>query len=238
MKIRFFTPLSLGVSAMLIATCGYAGAQTTPQDTQTTQQTRQTAEQPMTGNNQVATPDQNATVPPNTKLVSVNATLEDGLNSKDATQGQTVKAKLTDSAKTENGMKLDKGTVLLGKVEQVQKSSNSGPSKISVTFDQAKLKDGRTVPVKATLLAAYPPSAGNYYPADNSTGMTISSQKGFISPDRKVVQQPGTLGNVAMHSAVRSNTSGTFTSPDRNINLKSGTRLQIAVAPASSGTMG
>ncbi len=232
MKIRFFTPLSLGVSAMLIATCGYAGAQTSPQNTQAAQQTEQTQ--------QNATPneDQSATVPPNTKLVSVNATLEHSLNSKDAAQGQTVKAKLTDSAKTENGMKLEKGTVLLGKVEQVQKSTDNSPAKLSVTFDQAKLKDGRTVPVKATLLAAYPPNGGNYYPYTASSGMTLGTKQQSVSPDRKVDQEPGALGNVSMHSAVQSDTSGTFTSKDGNINLRKGTQLQIAVAPAASGSMG
>ena len=216
MKIRFFTPLSLGVSAMLIATCGYAGAQTTPQNTQTTQTAQQTQQ----------------------SLVSVNATLEHGLNSKDATQGQTVQAKLTDSAKTENGMKLDKGTVLLGKVEQVQKSTDNSPAKLSVTFDQAKLKDGRTVPVKATLLAAYPPNGGNYYPYTGSSSMTLGTQNQTVSDDRKVDQEPGALGDVAMHSAVQDNTSGTFTNKNGNINLRKGTQLQIAVAPAASGSMG
>jgi len=232
MKIRFFTPLSLGVSAMLIATCGYAGAQTTPQSTQTPQQAEQTQ--------QNATPNenQNATLPPNTKLVSVNATLEHSLNSKDATQGQTVQAKLTDNAKTENGMKLDKGTLLLGKVEQVQKSNDNGPAKLSVTFDQAKLKDGRIVPVKATLLAVYPPNGGNYYPSTGSSSMTLGTQQESISADKKVDQEPGPLGNVSMQSAVQSDTSGTFTSTDRNINLRKGTQLQIAVAPAASGSMG
>lgn len=213
MKIRFFTPLSLGVSAMLIATCGYAGAQTTPQNTQTTQQTQQ-------------------------NLVSVNATLEHSLNSKDATQGQSVQAKLTDSAKTENGMKLDKGTVLLGKVEQVQKSTDNSPAKLSVTFDQAKLKDGRTVPVKATLLAAYPPNGGNYYPYTGSSSMMLGTQQQSVSPDQKVDQEPGALGDVAMHSAVQNNASGTFSKKDGNFSLKKGTQLQIAVAPAASGSMG
>lgn len=214
MNFRFFKSSSLAVSAMVVAVCSYAGAQTAPQNN-------------MEQNAPPATQQQAQ----NLKLVSAGAQLTHDLNTKDAAQGQMVTAKLTTNVKTASGMKLDKGTVLTGKVEQVKKSEDKGPSRLSIVLDQARLKDGRTIPVKATLLGAYPASTGEDYADNGMNGPMIAGQPHFIPSDQKIDQEPGTLSHVTMKSAVQSNASATFTSNDRNINLKRGTRLQIAIAP-------
>jgi hypothetical protein len=121
--------------------------------------------------------------------------------------------------------------MLMGKVEQVQMSSNHGPAKISLVFDQARLNDGHKIPVKATLLGAYPANAGQYYADTSSNGSLVAGQPHFIPADQKIDQEPGTLSHVSMHSSVGSNASGVFMSTDRNFNLKKGTELQIALAP-------
>ena len=214
MTKHFFKP-SLAGMAMLAAMCGYAAAQTATNTSPATQQSSQnTAAMQSTQNLQ---------------MVSANAQLVKSVNSKDASQGQTVKAKLTSSVRAANGVKLDKGTMLIGKVEQVRKSNNDGPAKLSLGFDRAQLKDGKTVPVKATLLGAYP-SANWVDPTATSSLMPL--QPHTIPSDRKVDQQPGTLSHVAMHSSVQSNASGVFTNKDGNVNLKRGTRLQVAIAPS------
>lgn len=222
MKLHLFKPSSLGISAMVLAVSSYAGAQTTPR----------AMEQP---------------VPPvaqqqaqNLKLVSTDARLTHDLNARNAAQGQKVTAKLSSDVKAANGIKLDKGTVLTGKVEQVQKSNDNGPSRISIVLNQARLKDGRTIPVKTTLLGAYPSSSGDYYADSGTNGALIAGQPHSIGPDKTIDQEPGTLSHVAMESAVQSNASGTFTSNDGDVNLKRGTKLQIAIAPmtGSNGSAG
>lgn len=209
MKTHFLRPTFLGVSAMLIATCGYAGAQTA----QSTQ----------------------AESSRNLQLVSASAQLTHKIDTKTAREGQTVKAKLTSNVKTVEGMKLDKGTMLLGKVEQVQRSNDNGPSRLSIVFDEARLKDGKTIPVKATLLGAYPSNAGEYYAETGTNGALMPGEPYRISDEQKIDQMPGTLGHVGMHSAVQSNVSATFVSMDRNIDLKQGTRLQVAISPLTAG---
>lgn len=206
MKSSFLRPSFLGISAMLIATCAYAGAQVSPQNTQ-------------------------ETTPQKVQLVSANAQLVQRLDSKNATQGQTVSAELTSDVKAADGVKLDKGTVLMGKVEQVQRSNDKGPSQLSIVFDQARLKDGHTIPVKATLLGAYPASTGSF----DASGNLLAQQPHFIPTDQKIDQLPGTLSHVAMQSAVQSKTSGTFVSKDRDIKLGRGTQLQIAISPLTAG---
>lgn len=216
MKIRLIGPSFLGVSAMLIATCGLAAAQTAPQNTMPEQNT---------------SPAMHSQNTENLQLVSANAQLVKGVNAKDASQGQTVKAKLTSDVKLANGMKLDEGAMLIGKVDGVQKSMNDGPSKISITFDQLRTKDGKTVPVKATLLGAYPANTAAYWVDTSSNGALMPIQPHTIPSDQKIDQEPGSLSHIAMHSAVQSNASGVFMSKDQNVNLKRGTRLQVAIAP-------
>ncbi|MGB7199025.1 MAG: hypothetical protein WBG23_12000, partial [Acidobacteriaceae bacterium] len=96
--------------------------------------------------------------PQNLTLVSANAELTRALNSKSTHQGQSVTAKLTSNVKADGQTELPKGTLLMGKVAQVQNAnSNGNQSQISIVFNQARLSNGREVPIKATLLAAYPP---------------------------------------------------------------------------------
>jgi hypothetical protein len=166
--------------------------------------------------------------PGDLQLVGANATLVQDISSKNASQGEAVTAKLTSTVK--GATELPKGTVLLGKVDQVQTSTSGGPATLSIVFDQAQLRDGHQIPVKATLLGAFPSTAGNYGGYDDGSSAE-EVLPGSIAPDQKIDQEPGVLGgHVAMHSAVQSNTSGVFTSTDRNIDLKRGTQLQLAIA--------
>ncbi|MGH9586846.1 MAG: hypothetical protein ACRD3F_07820 [Acidobacteriaceae bacterium] len=225
MKTHFVRPTFLGVSAMLIATCGYAGAQVAPSGAQVAPSTQPETSQTMR---------QSSTE--NVQLVSADAQLTHKIDSKTATQGQKVKAKLTSDVKAANGMKLDKGTMLLGTVAKVERSNGNGPSQISLVFDQARLKDGRTIPVKATLLGAYPSNAGDYFAETGTNGNLMPGEPHRISAQEKIDQMPGTLSHVGMHSAVQSNVSATFISKDRDIDLRKGTRLQVAIAPLAGAT--
>jgi hypothetical protein len=174
------------------------------------------------------------TSPQNMQLMSANASLVQNLDSKNATQGQTVIAKLTSNVKEAKSIELPKGTMLIGKIEQVQMSTDNGPAKISLIFDQARLRNGHNVPIKATLLAAYPAETGDYYTNQGNNGSLAGIEPHVIPADEKIDQEPGTLSHVAMHSAVDSNASGVFTSKDRNIDLRRGTEFEIAIAPVGT----
>ncbi|MGC2164046.1 MAG: hypothetical protein WA634_19255 [Silvibacterium sp.] len=174
------------------------------------------------------------TAPQGLQLVSASAQLTHRVDSKNAMQGQVVTAKLTSNVKSADAMELPKGTLLIGKVEHVQMSTQNGPARISLVFTKARLENGHMIPIKATLLGAYPSDAGDSYSYTGVGGPMIGVQPHFIPYNQKVDQEPGTLNHVAMHSAVQSNASGVFTSKDRNIDLKQGTQLQIAIAPRTS----
>ena len=176
-------------------------------------------------------------VPENPQLVSANALLVQNINSKNAVHGQVIMAKLRGSVKVAGQTELPKGTILIGQVEQVESSNHDGPSTLSIVFNQAKLRDGRTIPVKATLLGAYPANE-DLDPAE-SARLAEMAETNVIPGQESVDQEPGILGsNVAMHGAVKENVSAVFTSKNRNINLKSGTQFQIAFTPETAQSPG
>ncbi len=175
--------------------------------------------------------------PQHFNLVSANAVLTQPLNSRSSRKGQSVTAKLTSNVKTAERMELPKGTVLTGKVEQVRTAySNGNRSRISILFNEAQLDNGREIPIKATLLAAYPPAP---YDVTMGPDSYMLHQPRNIPSDQKIIQEPGTLSHIALHSAVQSNVSGVFLSKNHSIKLERGTRLQLAIAPEtrSSSTM-
>lgn len=168
----------------------------------------------------------------NAELMTGTAQLVQKLDAKNAKAGELVTAKLTSNIQdpgSTGAFALPKGTLLMGKVEDVKASGNHGPSSLSLVFNEAKLKNGKTVPIKVTLIGAHPaPNAGNWDGTYSYLGGAIPKT---VSASQKFDQGPGTLNHVGMHSAVQSQDSAVFTSQDRNVELKPGTRLQVAVAP-------
>lgn len=155
------------------------------------------------------------------QLSSADAELVHAIDTRSAMQGQLVTAKLTDSIKTPQGVKLPSGTDLVGKVDRVQTSNDDGPAKLVLTFNKAQLKDGTKYPVKATLVDVEPP---------DSPGLLRIA----VGPQSKFEQEPGMDGGMSMQSAVQQQVSGTLTDPHHNFKLQSGSQLLVAVGVQQS----
>lgn len=154
-----------------------------------------------------------------TQLMSGHAALDKTLDTKSAMQGQMISAKLTDSIQTPEGFKLPSGTELMGHVDQVQASKDKSEAKLSLTFDKAHLKDGKVVPIKATIMEVNAPG-------------TIGEVTTKVASDDKFDQETATSGET-LHSAVQADNSGTLVRTDKDIRLPNGTELLVAVEPAS-----
>jgi hypothetical protein len=168
-------------------------------------------------------------------LAAVNTHLVQPINSATAAQGQAVSVKLDGSVKTTDGTKLPRGTELVGKVDEVKASQNGGPASVSVVFTTAQLKGGKQIPVKATLLAAFP---GDQTVAAQYSDQTADAAPQGVSADYEVDQEPGALPDVALKAAVKDADSGTFSKTDGNFKLSPGTLLQVAVGSASGSSAG
>jgi len=165
-------------------------------------------------------------------LVGVNAKLDRTLDSKSAANGQAVVAKLDGAVTTSDGTKLPKGTELIGKVADVKNGNGSAVS-LSLVFTSAKLKDGREIPIKATIVSAYP----RIDPVGTGLGdVTVQPVPAHVSPQGVFQQEPGALAHVTMTSAVKDHNSATFSSDKGNFKLQAGTNLQVGIGPASAAS--
>lgn len=166
-------------------------------------------------------------------LKGVNARLDHALDAQSARQGQIVGAKLDRSVKIANGTQLPGGTQLWGKVEKVNASQNGGPSSMTLRFTQAQLKNGRKMPVKVTVIAAFPAGARSSYL--NSMGGELPPPPNHINPRDTYTQEPGMLHHIEMKSSVQGHNSATFTDQSGNLKLNRGTYLQVAIARQQPG---
>lgn len=108
------------------------------------------------------------------RLVGVRATLDKTLDARKVKEGEVVTARPEAKVQIAKGIDIETSSRLLGHVDAVQPSIDRGESTITVTFDRAQLKDGRQIPIKATILwIGQPPSLLNptevSAPADRTT---------------------------------------------------------------------
>jgi len=135
------TSISLG---MLMSAAAWAQTQPAPQPTDSSAQQSQTAQTPSQSQRTI-------------QMVPAIAQLDKTLDTKKAKQGDPVTAKLQQGVQIPDSEALPKNTVLEGHVDQIQPSQNKSDSMVTVTFDKAKLKDGKELPIKATVLAVSEP---------------------------------------------------------------------------------
>lgn len=164
-------------------------------------------------------------------LAGGTARLDHTLDAQNAHQGQRVEAKLDGAIKSSSGLDLPKGTELVGTVTRAHASQNGGPSTVSLLFTHAKLKDGKMLPVKVTLVGAYPASAGGsaFYGQQ-----TMGPAPRHVSPKEKIDQEAGLISHVSMVAAADGHNSATFRDKNGNLRLKAGTYFQIGIAPMNS----
>jgi hypothetical protein len=131
--------------------------------------------------------------------------------------GSSVAAKLDQKITLDDGTQLPKGTMLLGKVAQ-DDMQQQGEVKLAVRFDQARLKDGSTLPVRATIVGLY----GGQVPNSWTPQIVQTDQENVVS-------------GVDLHSKISSQNSGVFVSTKKNdIKLRAGSEIQFAIGPAAN----
>ena len=164
-----------------------------------------------------------------TRMVRARAELTRPLDAKKDGIGSAVQAKLRQKVMLTNGTELPNGTILVGQVTnddmQVQ-----GTSKLALRFDQARLKNGTTVPIKATIVGFFNPETTNDegYPVEPGEQVPNSWNDGTLQVD-----QEGVVGGTDLHSRISSANSGVFVSTKKdNIKLREGSEIQFAIGPA------
>jgi hypothetical protein len=123
-------------------------------------------------------------------MLPVNGELVNKLDTKSAKVGDQIAVKTTEYFKSANGVEVPKGLRLLGSVTEVQAhGSDSADSHISIRFDRAELKGGKSVAIQSEIRALSPPVSA-------------------------VAESDGTLGSVGVGGRTMGNGRGSMAGAD------------------------
>ena len=101
-------------------------------------------------------------------------------------------------------------------------------SKLALRITKAELKDGKVIPVKATIMGIDAPQSTNDegFPVAPGDQEPNDWNKGTLAVD-----QIGALHDVDLHSRISGRNSGVFDSTTNdNMKLREGTELELAIA--------
>lgn len=164
-----------------------------------------------------------------------SATLVHPIDAKKNKPGDPVVAKTTGRSKGSDGTMLPKGTELEGHVTKAQRrSKGESESELGIVFDKARLKDGREVPMNATIQAmAAAQSAASAAANADDAGISGGSMAGGGA-------HGGLVGGGGALGAVGGATSsvGAATAPVSNVGTTAGGALGSTAGVAGGASRG
>jgi hypothetical protein len=167
------------------------------------------------------------------QMVSARVAVKDNLDANKAKPGDQIRTTLAKKVSLENGTLLPAGTTIVG-VVAADDTKMAGKTKLALDFNKAELKNGKTIALKATIVGIYPAESDDIdgHPIAPGDEMTDT-----WNGRPNAVDEIDALPGVDLHSAVSSNNSGVLVSSKRDVKLKYGTEIALAVAaaPASAG---
>jgi hypothetical protein len=163
-------------------------------------------------------------------MVSARVSLSQNLDAKQSKAGDQIRTRLSNTVSLKNGPKLPRGTEILGVIADNTMQAG-GTSKLTLSFTQAKLKDGTVVPIMATIVGVYPPAT------EDAAGHPIAAGdqvRDTFSGNRETVDQMDAVPGVDLHSNFASDVSGVLVSAKHNVKLGQGSEIALAIAPTGA----
>jgi hypothetical protein len=160
------------------------------------------------------------------QMVPARVELLSTIDAKKSQTGAEFKARLTDKVHLGNGAELPAGTILIGTVA-ADDMNVQGNSKLALRFTSAQLKNGTTMPIKATIFSVETAANQSSASADEDVmSLPLSWKSGTPAVD-----QIGVAKGVDLHSKLSSQNSGVFVSTRQdNVKLGKGSDLSLALA--------
>jgi len=166
------------------------------------------------------------------EMVPAQAVLDRSIDANKVKPGEEITARLASKVHLKNGTELPSGTELIGKIGTDDMQQN-GTSKLALCLDQAKLKNGNIIPLKATIVGIYGSGAGAPEPYPEVPGDQVAND---WTRSTHQVDQIDALSGVDMHSSLVSRNSGVLVTTRRDdIKLREGTELALAIGPLKAG---
>lgn len=155
------------------------------------------------------------------RMVAADAILDNGIDAKKVQPGEQFRATLRDTVHLKNGTELPRDTVLIGAVATDQ-MREGGTSALALRFTQAKLKDGKVIPIQADIMGVTSQSDSDqtwdfHHSPFDWNGTTLR------------IDQP--LSGFDLHGSIGSPDSGVFVSTKKDeMKISSGSQLSLAIA--------
>lgn len=162
------------------------------------------------------------------------ASLDTSLDARKMQPGTQFQATLTETVRLKDGTELPHGTRLIGVVAadsasnafSGNMSSGGERSALALRFTQAELKDGRAMPITATITDVKP--GNEFYPAYAADFAPHPWDNQILN-----VEDVGVFSGVDLHSQIGAENSGLFVSASKDdVKLVAGTQLELAIATA------
>ncbi len=157
------------------------------------------------------------------QMVPAQARLVKTIDAQKAQAGGQFEAVVDGTVRLKDGTELPHGTVLIGKIAADQMHPD-GTSRLALRFTEAKLKDGKTLPIRAMIAGVAAPSYGSDFTDGEATLPTWSHST-------LQVDEIGALNHVDLHSRIAGQNSGVFIATKKdNVKLAAGSQLSLAIA--------
>jgi hypothetical protein len=166
------------------------------------------------------------------QMVPAQADLIKPLDARKAQPGMQFRVVLSNTIHLKNGTELPHGTALIGLVS-TDDMHLSGTSKLALRFTKAELRNGKVLPIKATIVGVFPPAeqGAEEYPVAPGDQDTNSWTNQMLQVD-----QIGALSGVDLHSKIASMNSGVFVSTKKHdVKLSAGSEFALAIAAQKNG---
>lgn len=163
------------------------------------------------------------------EMVPAGASLTQTIDASKVKEGDQVKAKLNGKVQLKNGPELPSGTDLIGQVT-VDQIQNDGTHRLALVFNNAQLKDGKVIPIKATIMRVYPPEGS--HPVGDAVNYAYQDTNYWTNRTLQVDQPDALNEGVDLQSNIAAMNSGDFVSKKQggDIRLSSETLLDLAIA--------
>ena len=156
------------------------------------------------------------------QMVAADAVLTNSIDARKVQPGEKFRATLRGTVHLKNGTELPRGTVLVGTVAMDQMRED-GTSALALRFTQAKLKDGKVVPIQADIMGVTSPSY-----SDNEAWDFHHSPFDWNGTTLQI-DQP--LSGFDLHGSIGSPDLGVFVSTKKDeVKISSGSQLSLAIA--------
>jgi hypothetical protein len=169
------------------------------------------------------------------QMVPARAYLLNKLDANEMKPGAQFEARLSQTVHLKNGTELPKNTQLVGTVSTDDMQLH-GTSKLALRITEARLRDGKMLPVKATIVGLYAPET------ENDQGYVVSpgdEEANGWNQNELSIHEVNAISGVDLHSRIDGSNSGVFVATKKdNVKIAAGSELALALAPANSNQTG